>query len=296
MVKHTSKLNKKVKESLTILAFCLPWLIGFFVLTVYPIIETLYFSFCDVTVTPENGVIAQWVGFNNFREIIINNKDFNDALWKYVLEIALSVPIIIVVSLIIALLLNSVKKGKGVFRTIFFLPVIITSGPVISQFISQGVASFPGVEKLFDLNSMTGMLPEFLLNALTSLIDGFIMTLWFAGMQILIFLTGLQKLDKSMYEAAKIDGASSWECFWKITLPALNPIIVINVVFTVVMQSMSTLNPIIEIIRTAMFETGALAGYGYASAQAWIYFVFLIAVLAVFFLIFRRNPSKIRRM
>lgn len=296
MANKILKVNKKTRERLTILAFCLPWLIGFAIFTMYPILQTLYYSFCSVTVTPESGVITQWVGFSNFREIIISNKDFKDELLNYVVDMVITVPIIIVVALIIALLLTSVKKGKGAFRTIFFLPVIITSGPVIGQFISQGVASFPGIEKLIDVNSLRGSVPDFLVNGLTTLIDGFIMMLWFAGMQILIFLTGLQKLDKSMYEAAKIDGASSWECFWKITLPALNPVIVINVVFTIIMQSMSSLNPIIELIRAAMFETGEIAGYGYASAQAWVYFAVLICILVVFYLVFRKNPSKIRKM
>jgi ABC-type sugar transport systems, permease components len=270
------------------LVFASPWLIGFAAFAAYPIIQSFVFSFNNVTVTAAKGIIQQPVGWENYVNILTADPDFIDDLQSYLQQIIIYVPVIMVMSLLIALLLNSLKHGKGFFRTIFFLPVIIASGPVISLFISQGVTSFQGLE--IDYAALSETVPAFLVGLIKTLITNFIVILWFSGIQTLVFLTGLQKLDKSMYEAAKIDGASSWECFWKITLPALNPVIVINVVFTVVIQSTFSLNPIISRITTDMYAVGK--GYGYACAEAWVFFVVLLSVLALFVLIFKSKRIK----
>lgn len=274
--------------------FVLPWLLGFCVFVAYPIIQTLVFSFSDVQIRP-GGIETTPVGFENYVYALLTDASFTEALGEYAMEIVLYVPVITVVSLVLAMLLNSKMKGTGFFRTIFFLPVIITSGPVIKIFIEQGVATFPGVEKLINFSELSQTLPQFLVDALQFLTSEFIMILWFSGIQILVFMTGLQKMDKSMYEAAKIDGASAWEIFWKITLPALNPTIVLNVVFTVVMQSIFSLNPIILKISNDMNGSGDGAGYGYASAMAWIYFAVMLVILGLSVLIFKKHERRVRR-
>lgn len=275
--------------------FVLPWIIGFSVLVAFPIIQTLIFSFSTVSIRP-GSIETSSAGFDNYIYALVTDTAFTDALSEYVIEMVLYVPVITVVSLIIAMLLNSKLKGTGFFRTIFFLPVIITSGPVIQIFIEQGVASFPGIDELINFTELSETLPQFLVDALSFLTSEFIMILWFSGIQILVFMTGLQKMDKSMYEAAKIDGATKWEMFWKITLPALNPTIVLNVVFTVVMQSVFALNPVIIKIQNDMNGTGEGAGYGYASAMAWIYFIVMLAILAVAVLIFKKHERRLKRL
>jgi ABC-type sugar transport system permease subunit len=270
------------------LLFSAPWLLGFFVFSVYPLIQSFLFSFNNVTVTT-TGIVQKSLGWDNFLAVLTADPDFITDLESYLQEMLIYVPVIIVVSLVLALLLNSLRHGKGFFRTIFFLPVIISSGPVISLFISQGVASFPGASTL-NYTLLAESVPDFLVGLLKTLITSFIMILWLSGIQTLIFLAGLQKLDRSMYEAAKIDGASGWECFWKITLPALNPVIVINVIFTVVFQSTFSLNPIIAKIASDMFAVGK--GYGYACAEAWVYFLVLLLVLGFFLLIFRSKKHR----
>ena len=276
-------------------AFCSVWIIGFLVFTLYPIIQTLIFSFYgDVNVQPGHFEIND-SGFGNYLYALTQDADFQQGLTNYAIKLVIYVPVITVVSLIIAMLLNSKLKGTGFFRTIFFLPVIITSGPVIKIFIDQGVASFPGVESIINFEAMQGSVPQFLIDALQFLTSEFIMILWFSGIQILVFMTGLQKMDKNMYEAAQIDGASKWETFWKLTLPALNPTIVLNVVFTVVMQSVFSLNPIIIKITDAMNKTGEGAGYGYASAMSWIYFVVMLALLGVSILVFKKHERRAKK-
>lgn len=275
--------------------FVLPWLVGFAIFVAYPIIQTLIFSFSDVSIDQGN-LVTEGVGFKHYIYAIMTDTEFTKALSDYVMEMVLYVPVITVVSLILAMLLNSKLKGTGFFRTIFFLPVIITSGPVIEIFINQGVASFPGIEKLINFTELAETLPQFLIDALQFLTSEFIMILWFSGIQILVFMTGLQKLDKSMYEAAKIDGATKWETFWKLTLPALNPTIVLNVLFTVVMQSIFALNPIIIKIAASKDGAGDGAGYGYASAMSWIYFIVMLVIIGLSVLIFKKHEKREKRV
>ena len=190
------------------------------------------------------------------------------------------------------MLLNTKIKSKGFFRTIFFFPVIITSGPVIKILMEQGVTAMTGVNTLLDVEVVTAQMPELVRIAFNMLTNEFIMILWFSGIQILVFVTGLQKIDKGVYEASAIDGANKWEQFWKVTLPAINPTIVINVVFTTVMQSIFALNPIILKIQADMNDTSEGKGYGYSSALAFTYFIIMIAVLVIFVLIFMKKNKR----
>lgn len=273
--------------------FLSAWIIGFALFVAYPIIQTFIFSLSNVN--PSTGSINfEFIGFGNYIKALAQDSNFTKALSEYSMEIILYVPVITVVSLIIAMLLNAKLKGTGFFRSVFFFPVIITSGPVIKMFIEQGVASFPGIENLVNFSQLSTVLPQFLVDSLKFLTSEFIMILWFSGIQILVFMTGLQKMDKSMYEAAKIDGATKWEMFWKITLPALNPTVVLNVVFTVVMQSIFSLNPIILKIQEDMRKTDGSGGIGYASAMAWIYFVVMLAILVIAVLVFKKHEKGIK--
>ena len=289
------KIQYSRSEVLAGYAFCSVWIVGFMVFTLYPIIQTLIFSFYGTVNVQPGHIETSGAGFHNYIYALTQDAKFQQSLSDYVIKLVLYVPVITVVSLVLAMLLNSKLKGTGFFRTIFFLPVIITSGPVIGIFIDQGVASFPGIDSLINFESMAGTVPQFLIDALQFLTGEFIMILWFSGIQILVFMTGLQKMDKNIYEAAQIDGASKWETFWKLTLPALNPTIVLNVVFTVVMQSVFSLNPIIQSISTYMNSTGEGGGYGYASATSWIYFVVMLALLGLSILVFKKHERRVRR-
>ena len=273
------------------LIFCSPWIIGFLVFTLYPLIQTFIFSFSQVNLTPD-GFSTTPIGFKNYINIFTSDTDFILALKNYLVEMVVYVPLITIFSLSLAMLLNTKIKSKGFFRTIFFFPVIVTSGPVIKILIEQGVTSMGGVDTLMDVNSVTAQMPELVRIAFNILTSEFTMILWFSGIQILVFVTGLQKIDKGVYEASAIDGANKWEQFWKVTLPAINPTIVINVVFTVVMQSIFALNPIILKIQSDMNDTSEGKGYGYSSALAFTYFLVMIIVLVIFVVIFKRKNKR----
>lgn len=273
------------------LLFCSPWILGFLVFTMYPLVQTLIFSFSSVDLST-SGFNATPIGFANYVHLFTNDTDFILALKNYAVEMIVYVPLITIFSLMLAMLLNTNIRGKSFFRTIFFFPVVITSGPVIKILIEQGVTAMPGLNSLFDIETVAAQMPELVRIAFNLLTSDFVMILWFSGIQILVFLTALQKIDKGVYEASAIDGASKWEQFWKVTLPALNPTIVINVVFTVVMQSIFALNPIILKIQSDMNDTSEGKGYGYSSALAFTYFLVMIIVLLIFVFIFKKHERK----
>ncbi|MEH6993546.1 sugar ABC transporter permease [Neobacillus drentensis] len=268
----------KTKNSLVGLLFVSPWIIGFAIFTAFPLLYSLFLSFQKVKITT-SGIQTEFIRFENFQYAFVVDAIFTERLTKYLEEMLISVPIIIVFSLIIALLLNQKVKFRGMFRTIFFLPVIIASGPVMKELIDQGITTIPTIEKYAIYQALTASPDGFLNGILLYLIKNLIMILWFSGVQILIFIAALQKMDKQIYEAAKIDGASNWESFWKVTLPSLFPMIIVNTIYTIVMYSMFSLNPIIEHIQTNMFKVDT--GFGYASALSWIYFLIIALALVL---------------
>lgn len=263
------RMTQRTRNTLVGYLFVLPWIVGSVIFTFWPMFHALYLSFHEVRVTPR-GIRTTFVGLHNYRHAFLSDVQFVEKLLVYLGEILLNVPVIIVFALIIALLINRKFKGQGIFRTIFFLPVVILSGPVMAELIDMGATSIPNIEKyaLFTLvqENVTSVLEE----PITYLFSQIIMVLWLSGVQILIFLAGLQKIDGSIMEAARVDGASGWEAFWKITLPAIQPMIVVNVVYTVVSISTFSLNGIIRLIQSNMFSQST--GYGYSTALAWLHF------------------------
>lgn len=263
------------------------WVIGFLIFTIYPIFRTIKMSF-DSVIISANGLITEFVGFLNYQNAFLSDVTFTKALIQYIGQIVLEVPIAVVFSLLIAMVLSKDIKGKGLMRTVFFLPVIIISGPVMEKFTDMGMMAIQGTQDSALIDNILFMLPETLSSLLSTLIDSFVMILWFCGVQILLLLSALQKMDKPMYEAAHIDGASAWESFWLITLPNLRTMIVICIVYTIVTISTFDTNPVISMIQENMFSI--TSGMGYASAQAWVYFFTLLLVIGFFMLIY--GPKK----
>ncbi|WNB92646.1 sugar ABC transporter permease [Bacillus sp. NEB1478] len=268
----------KNKNSIAGLLFVSPWIIGFLIFTAFPLLYSLYLSFQKVKITT-SGIQTTFVKFQNYQYAFTVDGTFVEKVTTYLREMVISVPIIIVFSLIIALLLNQKIKFRGMFRTIFFLPVIIASGPVIKELIDQGITTIPSIEQYAIYQALNENPDGFFNGILLYLIKNLIVILWYSGVQILIFLAALQKMDKQIFEAAKIDGASNWEFFWKITLPSLVPMIIVNLIYTIVMYSIFSLNPIIEHIQKNMFKVDT--GFGYASALSWIYFLIIALALVI---------------
>ncbi|MBR6029931.1 MAG: sugar ABC transporter permease [Clostridia bacterium] len=270
--------------------FILPWIVGVCIFFLYAMVQSLRFSFSRVELS--NGVILHPLEnglFENFVKVFTTDVNFPTTLANFGVGLVLQLPVILAFSLIIALLLNSKIRCRSLFRMIFFLPVIIATGPVMSRLTAQGVSSVPMVSQ----NALLGILsdlPEFIYTPINNLFSSLIMILWNSGIQILIFLAGLQKVPRTLYEAAKIDGASGWESFWKITLPTVRPLILLNAIYTVVTLATGGANEIIELIYNATYT--ATQGYSYAMAMSWIYTLVVSVILVIVFLLFREKSDK----
>jgi ABC-type sugar transport system permease subunit len=272
------RITNQRRRALIGLAFVSPWIVGYALFTLWPMIYSFFLSLHKVKITPL-GIKTKYIKLENYKTAFLSDPLFVEKLLAYLKTMVLNVPIIVVFSLIIALLLNQKIRFKGLFRTIFFLPVVITSGPVINELLAQGATTVPSIEQYGLFKLIEDSLSPSLAEPITYLFKEIIMVLWFSGVQILIFLAGLQKVDLALYEAARIDGASPWESFWKITLPLLMPLVLVNIIYTVVNISTFALNEIIMFIKDNMFST--ITGYGYATATAWIYFVIISLVLVI---------------
>lgn len=267
----------RLREALQGYAFILIWIIGFLIFTFVPLIETLRYSFNTVTVS-SSAITFSFVDWANYSRALFTDPNFIELLIGYTVETLVSVPIVLIFAMTIAILLNFDFKFKGLFRVIFFLPIVITSGPVIRELTAQGAASAPSIANVPAVIAFLEELPRALRNPVEYLLTSFILILWFSGVQILIYLASLQKVNPSVYEAAAIDGASSWATFWKITLPSLSTATVINAVYTIVTLSHFSENKVIQYIYSQTYDI--LGGIGYASAMSFIYLAIMISLLA----------------
>ena len=270
-----------LREALHGYAFVIIWIVGFAIFTFIPLIQTFFYSMNQVTVSA-TGIDLSYIKWANYTRALFTDPNFVELLIGYVIETLVSVPIILIFSMIIALFLNLNFRFKGLFRTIFFLPVVITSGPVIQELTAQGATSVPGIVNSAAVANFLAELPRYLRNPVEYLLTSFILILWFSGVQILIYLASLQKIDKSIYEAAAIDGASAWESFWKITLPSLSTTTIVNAIYTIITLSHFSENKVIKYIYGQTYAVEG--GIGYASAMAFIYFIILILLLTIVYL------------
>lgn len=273
--------------------FIAPWLIGVVLFLIKPLVESFQYGLASIKMTPR-GMMLKFIGYANYTDILMRDPEFPIMLGSYFMQTLITVPVIVVFALIIAMMLNGKIKMKGFFRLIYFLPVIIASGPVMNLLAGQGAANIPALNSLGILDTLSKYLYPWMAEAIAELFGSMIMILWYSGVQILIFLSALQKIDSSLYEAAKIDGGSGWECFWKITMPTIKPMIVLNAVYTVIFRSNNEQNDIINYIQTAMFQ--ANKGYGYASAMAWAYSVVVTLLVGLVALVLLTRKDAYDKM
>lgn len=287
---HRKRLRKikpgrlEKREAKIGLLFMIPWFLGAALFLAYPLITSFWYALNNIRITPL-GKTFNFVGYGNFTQILLSDAQFPVEIVDYVLSTIISAPIIVVFALLIAMMLNQDIKGKGIFRLIFFLPVIIVSGPILSMLTRQGAGSISAIDTQAITGAISEVLPRVIAEPISDLFQNMITILWYSGVQILIFLAGLQKIDKAMYEAAKIDGGSGWECFWKITLPNLKSMILLCTVYTVVFISNNNDNPIITLIKNSMFSGTKEKGYGYAAAMAWLYTLIVLLIVGLFALL-----------
>ncbi|NMO95108.1 carbohydrate ABC transporter permease [Paenibacillus lemnae] len=291
------KLTLVQKRSMLGLLFIAPWLIGFIFLFAGPLAQSIRFSFNKLMVSP-GGYELQNVGLQNFQDALFVDANFNRILTESILGMLVDVPLILFFSLFSAVLLNQKFRGRGLARAIFFLPVILASGAIASA-ESAGLINLVGnaqvAEQLgqassqFNARSMVLLLSEagFPL-AVTDYIVDAVMRIYeiisSSGVQILIFLAALQSVPGSMYEVAKIEGATAYESFWKITFPMVSPLILTNIIYTII-DSFSDSRVTQTIYETA-FKT---QNFGLSAAMAWLYTILVSVLLIVMGVIVSRK-------
>ncbi|WP_042197764.1 carbohydrate ABC transporter permease [Paenibacillus camerounensis] len=284
-----NKLSLQHKRSLLGIAFIAPWLLGFIFLFAAPLLRSIQFSFSKLTVDP-SGFTLQGVGWANFNNALFVDASFNRVLTESVWDMVLNVPMILFFSLFSATLLNQKFRGRIVARAIFFLPVILASN-AISAAEASGLINLVGdataVNELgqsgsqYNVMSMVMILSEIglPLSFVDYIVDAILRIyeiITSSGVQILIFLAALQSVPGAMYEVAKIEGATAYESFWKITFPLVSPLILTNVIYTII-DSFSG-SAVTKMIFTTAFTT---QNFGLSAAMSWIYTLIISIILVI---------------
>ena len=294
----TTKIPYEKKKGLYGYGFIALWFIGTLWLFIMPVLTSLWYSLCNTKLLDKAGALevgmtsagiyTEWNGFYNFTKAFTIDTTFLPKLGTALGEILPNTIVIMIFSLFIAVILNQKFRGRTLARAVFFLPVLIATGPVISvingDMTSQGVSDAAQFSTLFKTDLVTELM-EFLgiynlnqtfTDIIKDITSGVLNLVWNSGIQILIFL--------SAKEAASIEGATAWEFFWKITFPYISPMILSNLVYTVIDAFVSTDNVVMEYVlaQSRNWE------YGYSAALAWIYFAIVGACLGIICVIINR--------
>ena len=297
MAKHRKQRNLRRRNAITGYFFISPFIIGFLVFLIKPMFESFRMSLSKVIIaaSQEEGgkgfimePIKTWKESNYYRAFFYD-PNFKTRLTDSLKEMAIQVPAILVFSFFIALLLNQEFKGRGFVRAIFFLPVILSSGVIVGLEYNNSLMSGMKdvIKEAGNGMNITATLETVLkttgiggkiLDPVFKIIEAVYDVALASGIQIVIFISGLQTVSTSMYEAAKIEGATAWESFWKITFPLVSSMILVNLVYTTVDFLMRTDNQAMALITE---KVNPQMEYGLSAAMAWSYFAIVAVVLGL---------------
>ncbi|MBR1750112.1 MAG: sugar ABC transporter permease [Ruminococcus sp.] len=277
------------RKALYGLGFISLWAVGTIYFFIMPLIESLIYSFNHTQ--PVNGEMQlEWVGLDNYITAFRKDVDYSPALVNMLKDTALKTPLILIFSIFVAVILNQKFRGRTFARAVFFLPVIIATGPVID--IINGNMSTGGYaggseqfSSMFEANLVDELLnflgvyniSDSLTEIISSVVGDIMNLVWNSGIQILLFLSALQGIPTSAKEAANMEGATAWEYFWKITIPYISPMILASIVYTVVDSFVDPSNDVMLLVLTksSSWEHGMMA------AMAWSYFAIVGVVLGI---------------
>lgn len=287
--KKKGKLSYQRRKALYGYGFISLWIVGTVMFFLIPLIQSLWYSFCEVKVNP-GSLEKHFVGLKKYIYALNEDQYYTEYLGSTLLETLWKTPLILIFSLFIAVILNQKFRGRTLARAVFFLPVIIATGPVF-KIISGDMAKTgnTGAQRFSTMFStdLIGQLMEFLgvyglsdkMNTMIQAVaDNIFGIVWSSGIQIILFLAALQNIPPSAREAAEVEGATAWEYFWKITFPYVIPFILANFIYTVIDSFTSPMN----LVMNRILELKSQWDFGEASAMAWIYFAIVLAPIGIF--------------
>lgn len=282
--------NKRIKRILRETArgylFVWPYVVGVLLFFGYPLIFSGYISFGEFSLT-RGGFKVEMVGFDHYVNAFMTDIEFTQVLWGSIQETVLKTPLIVVFSLIMAILLNKKVPGRALFRTICFLPFLLGSGQVMRMLLGMG-ADGEALEVARGI-----ILPPYiqeyigpsLTEAVLAFLDNITLILWRSGVPVILFLSGLQSIPDTLYEAACMDGANEWELFWKVTLPMMANVTLLTAVFTIIESFCDPSNPMVDMFYSRAFRK---LEYSSSAAMSWIYFIVVLVFVLMIFLVMKR--------
>ena len=293
MTKRGKKpMSIRARRAITGYLFILPFILGFLVFMVRPLINSLYMSFCDVN---PNGMTMTWAGMANYKYAVAADPEYNRLLTEEISRMIVNTLATLVLSFVVAVILNGKFKGRTLARAIFFLPVIFSAGVLLGldsnmlgveaqNTLMSGIGD--AIQESGGVN-LTQTLQEMLqasgigtraFQVVFDIIDSVYDIVIASGIQIIVFLSGMQNIPASLYEAAHVEGCSGWESFWKITFPMVSPLLLVNAIYTIIDFFTKSNNQVMEKISKVMY---ANYKFGVASAMSWIYFGVSILMIGV---------------
>ena len=279
--------------------FVAPFVIGFILIYLPIIVDSIKFSFNEIKPIATGGYTLNFVGWSNYQKALFENADYVRTLIEGIRQLVLEVPSIVIFSLFIAVLLNDKIAGRAAFRAILFVPVILSTGLIESIDAQNSLMDFMGSSESIDMGTGESTAAQLsaaidlealfanmkvgteLVEYVASAVDSISSIVNRSGVQILIFLAGLQSISPAIYESCRMDGATAWETFWKITFPMISPMILVNGIYTIIDSFTKSDNIVMSYINNNLSSiTPATRAIG--NAQAWMYFAMILLVIAAF--------------
>ena len=274
--------------------FILPFILGILLIYIPVIIDSLWFSFNQINISRDMGIVLEFKGLDYYNEALFQDTSYVQNLFSGIQQLIFDVPAIVIFALFIAVVLNQKMLGRAAFRAIFFIPVILSTGlmdainqsDVISDSMASGsISTGSGQDSSQQIVSALDMEILFkdmkvgkeLVTYVTDLVNDIYDIVNRSGVQMLIFLAGLQSISPAIYEACDIEGATAWETFWKITFPMISPMIVVNAIYTIIDSFTSQSNVVMTYISNIYSTNTSLS-----TAMAWFYFAIVMVVIGLF--------------
>lgn len=291
-LKRSKKMSYERKKSLYGYMFLGFWLVGIIFFFLRPLIQSFWLAFNDVVF--QNGeMTTTFVGIANFQKAFVEDAKFLPALVESLTNMAYQVPLIVIFSMFVATVLNQEFRGKATFRSIFFLPVIISSGAVLSILkmqAAQDIVSGDSTSVMFQAGSVKNLLLDYGMNGelvtfIMDVVNGIFDLLWKSGIQIVLYIAALKGIAPSLYEASSMEGATKWESFWKITFPMTTPILFTNLIYTIIDTFNDTANPVIKYIS----NVSQSLDMDYSATLSAVYTLVVLIVIGIVFKLLNKH-------